>query len=396
MAATRRFLRLKKCIPALPYALLSDFVRTSTSLAGDDPITNDTRATIMHYAAKRQTPVGLKFMLDFGQKPLDHQLMLSARFLHHELPVRLAHRVVELEALPYGLSQNPKIQMVRDWYEKSLFDIIRHPRPDSFEDDIKFTDTLRDIYERHASVVPVIAKGVNELKTELSSEVGLFELPEIHQFLDGFYMSRIGIRFLIGQHISIHEPPRENYIGMIDTKCSPVEVCRNAIEEARDVCSYQFGTAPKVDIYGDENVRFAYVPAHIHQMVFELVKNSLRAVQDKYGMLLIPTPEIRVIVAEGVEDVTIKVSDQGGGIPRSDLPQIWTYLYSTAQSPLPEIDDEARNVPSVLAGYGYGLPISRLYARYFGGDLQVISMEGYGTDAYLHLTRLGNVQEPLP
>jgi pyruvate dehydrogenase kinase 2/3/4 len=27
---------------------------------------------------------------------------------------------------------------------------------------------------------------------------------------------------------------------------------------------------------------------------------------------------------------------------------------------------------------------------------QVISMEGYGTDAYLHLNRLGNMQEPLP
>jgi hypothetical protein len=55
-----------------------------------------------------------------------------------------------------------------------------------------------------------------------------------------------------------------------------------------------------------------------------------------------------------------------------------------------EQDDE--DGPAVLAGYGYGLPISRLYARYFGGDLQIISMEGYGTDAYLHLNRLGNVQ----
>lgn len=67
------------------------------------------------------------------------------------------------------------------------------------------------------------------------------------------------------------------------------------------------------------------------------------------------------------------MSDEGGGIPRSGLPRIWTYLYSTAESPLPELDDtnEGEDSPAVLAGYGYGLPISRLYARYFGGDLQV-------------------------
>jgi len=51
---------------------------------------------------------------------------------------------------------------------------------------------------------------------------------------------------------------------------------------------------------------------------------------------------------------------------------------------------------SPLAGLGYGLPISRTYARYFGGDLNIMSMEGYGTDAFLHLSRLGNRAEPLP
>ena len=51
---------------------------------------------------------------------------------------------------------------------------------------------------------------------------------------------------------------------------------------------------------------------------------------------------------------------------------------------------------SPLAGLGYGLPISRAYARYFGGDLSVMSMEGYGTDAFVHLSRLGNHDEPLP
>lgn len=231
--------------------------------------------------------------------------------------------------------------------------------------------------------------------------MGLGDLPEIHQMLDSFYLSRIGIRMLIGQHIALHEPQKENHIGLIDTMCSPGIVCADAIADARMICLREKGSAPEVGIYGDPGFTFPYVPSHLHHMVFELVKNSLRAVGDRWEDSTQEAPPIRVVIAEGEEDITIKVSDEGGGIPRSGLPKIWTYLYTTARSPLEDMRGGGNGAaspdgPSVLAGYGYGLPISRLYARYFGGDLQIISMEGYGTDAYLHLNRLGNVQEPLP
>lgn len=35
-------------------------------------------------------------------------------------------------------------------------------------------------------------------------------------------------------------------------------------------------------------------------------------------------PPIKVVVVEGSEDITIKISDEGGGIPRSAIPLIWT------------------------------------------------------------------------
>ena len=47
-------------------------------------------------------------------------------------------------------------------------------------------------------------------------------------------------------------------------------------------------------------------------------------------------PPIRIVIADGEdnEDVVIKVSDEGGGIARSHIMRIWSYLFTTAD---PEI-----------------------------------------------------------
>lgn len=69
---------------------------------------------------------------------------------------------------------------------------------------------------------------------------------------------------------------------------------------------------------------------------------------------------------------------QGGGIPRKDVPLIWNYAFTTAEAQ--EVGDEfgGSDFKAPLAGYGYGLPIARLYAQYLGGNLKLISMQGYG------------------
>jgi pyruvate dehydrogenase kinase 2/3/4 len=342
----------------------------------------------------KQRGVTLKQLFDFGSKSTPETLLIGAQFLHQELPVRLAHRIKELEKLPFGLSEMPSVQIVKNMYVESFGDLIESPRPVSAEDEERFTRLIESVKQRHNNVVSIMAKGIQELKQVLGSN----ELsPEIRAFLDRFYMSRIGIRMLIGQHIAVHNGSRPGYVGRICEKCSPAEVAQDATRNAQQLCLLHYTAAPEVVVLGKTDLTLTYVPSHLHHMLFELLKNSMRAVAEHHGDDPAQWPPIRIILAEGQEDATIKVSDEGGGIPRSGVSRIWTYLYTTAAAPTLDPGSPYYNdFQAPMAGLGYGLPISRLYARYFGGDLQVISMEGYGTDAYLHLKRLGNAEESLP
>lgn len=59
-----------------------------------------------------------------GQKPSQGTLFKASQFLHEELPIRLAHRVKELEELPHHLSEMPSIIKVKNWYAESFKDLI--------------------------------------------------------------------------------------------------------------------------------------------------------------------------------------------------------------------------------------------------------------------------------
>jgi len=128
----------------------------------------------------------------------------------------------------------------------------------------------------------------------------------------------------------------------------------------------------------------------------EVLKNSFKSVTDRWSETGQLKP-VKILMVEGETDISIRISDQGGGIERSRLPLAWSYLHSTVNDPRLQMDLlENRRIRTVLAGYGVGLPLARLYARYFGGDLDIKSLDGYGTDVYLSLPRLGHNCENLP
>ena len=88
-----------------------------------------------------------------------------------------------------------------------------------------------------------MARGVHELRQALTQKnlvrsasgggegdgVDFGELTELHTFLDKFYMSRIGIRILIGQYLELKKEEQEpGYVGLIYQHTNPAEITQQA------------------------------------------------------------------------------------------------------------------------------------------------------------------------
>jgi pyruvate dehydrogenase kinase 2/3/4 len=250
---------------------------------------------------------------------------------------------------------------------------------------------------------------------------------DLTRFLDRFFLSRIGLRLLIEQHLALREQcaaaaaaaaggAPAAFVGVIERHMRPLQVARDAVSDARQIVERAFGVCPDVELHGDEDFTLPYIPSHLHHMLFELTKNAMRAVVEAHGEVVNPgapiplyrdprsgLPPVVLTLGSGkrVSDVSFRVSDRGGGMSRPNTLRAFSFFYTTyvlpttgAGKPIDLLEDDyGADVP--VAGLGVGLPMSRLYARYFGGDLRLASMEGHGTDAFLWLRRLGDANEPL-
>jgi pyruvate dehydrogenase kinase 2/3/4 len=282
------------------------------------------------------------------------------------------------------------VKEVKQLYIQSFLELLDFEKKITTADqEAAFSRLVEGIYERHSRVLVQMARGAYEYRNFIAKEQGksaFANMEETHDFLDRFYLCRIGIRVLIGQYLALRQPPVEHYVGIICSVTSPYEIVKRAIDDAAFMCTRKYGDAPEVIMSGRLDLTFPYVPTHLHYIMLELLKNSMRATVEWHGPDA-DFPPIKVVIADGSdnEDVVIKVSDEGGGIPRSNVQKIWSYLFTTADPSIQEgmvgvANNEAvdHGIDSPLAGLGYGLPISRSYCRYFGGDLSIMSMEGYG------------------
>ncbi|KAJ9223572.1 hypothetical protein DTO271D3_5886 [Paecilomyces variotii] len=236
-----------------------------------------------------------------------------------------------------------------------------------------------------------------------------------------------------------------NYIGVIDTALRPERIIRSCEDFVGEICELRYGVRPKLVIDGQPEASFAHVPVHIEYIITELLKNAFRATiesgndREPIEVTIAAAPDVpgahvqemsetgkdssseadlRFSKSDGADDpiaheaiklsrpssqsITIRLRDRGGGIPPEVLPHIWSYSFTTfSEDDLPGSENgnlDALNTisgaggnGSSIAGLGYGLPLSRAYAEYFGGGIAVQSLWGWGTDVYLTLQGVGKI-----
>lgn len=364
------------------------------------------------YSRYSPAPISIKHLLDHGKKSDTRGSFL---FLRKEIPTRLANMIMELKLLPEDLrAQRECAEILNDYItsfrEMIIFEVM-NPSSETLEN---FTEALNTIRRRHLDTVPNMANAVFKLSF-VNGGVSEGVDDTIQYFLDRLYINRISIHMLISHYNALHGNYRTvtGMVGTIDQNCDVLAVAENAYRDAAVLCDAEYFDSPKLNITAVDTtdkdaetrgqVSATYVPAHLHHILFEVFKNSMRATCEfSEKKMLTELPFIRVRIYKTADDISIKISDRGGGMNRKTRGKIFNYMYSTA----PKVNLHgsggsygagltAETLP--MHGLGYGLPLSRLYARYFKGDIKIASVDGYGTDAYVYLQRLSHMaQENLP
>mmetsp|Transcript_30837 Transcript_30837/g.70748 ORF Transcript_30837/g.70748 Transcript_30837/m.70748 type:complete len:398 (-) Transcript_30837:135-1328(-) len=340
-------------------------------------------AEVAYLATQPREKIGLGEILDCKTPAV------ARKMIERVAPARWATRISLIESLD-GWREIPELVRMKDllqgWY-------IRMTQLDTDVHEMEFSKLVKDILEEGKPVVQVAAQGIAQLESHPSCG---YTRRELDDWLDKFLLSRIGTRMLLQQFVAVSKAAAgsiKRKSGIVDLNCDAVVVCEQAADYAQDLCMRYEGRVPRIEVkayhsveHGAEEVsacHFSYIPSHLRYIMLELLKNSFSATikvaendRDLFDRV------VRIVITSDDQHVKIRVRDQAKGIPESVSKRLFSYTSGAAARKDSNISANA------LAGFGVGLPLSRLHAWRLGGDLNIWSYPGIGTDAMLTMRRV--------
>ncbi|KPV77333.1 uncharacterized protein RHOBADRAFT_33514 [Rhodotorula graminis WP1] len=426
-AALARAHAPRRAVAAAPALALAPHRRV-TSLASSQPAPPpptdvSPQALLSYYAQAPTRTLTYPELTMYGPPPLDEPTLLhSAERTRRELLAGLARRVSQHLSLPYLPATNPSLAKVHQLYSSAFFNLSSIPEIKTLADNERLCKVMAQMVEEHRDNIPLLAKGFKESRKYLPDAT-------ITDFLDRAIRNRISLRLMAEQHLSLSAaslpflrpadalPSPPSRVGILDLALKPYDLITNCAEYVSLLCESTYGVAPKYRIEGGSpDMTVGSIGSHLEYILTELLKNSFRATIEHNDlphahMLSSDFPEVLVTVSTVPGAMTIRIRDRGGGIPPENVYSVFSYAFTSVPAlPDPDFDPDSpaaayggtanagyyggvgggpqggesaltTNV-GTLAGLGFGLPLSRIYAGYFGGSLDLVSMYGWGTDVY--------------
>ena len=234
-----------------------------------------------------------------------------AKFAIREMPIRFVYRVRLIEALPPQWREVESIVRVYEEYLTYLGHLLVQKPVDTDDQLQVFRALVREVNRLNS--VPLLTTGTFELRKLTGQE---FVAKHADSFLNDFFLSRISTELLSLHFLALYENPS----GFVNPMCDPVRVCQTAIDVTTDLCKHHYGRAPVVDVryHGQpEDATFTYMTSFLYYMVYELMKNSFRAVVEREGIEWVPgRPNkdlVKVLVEADKDEMRITIADEGGG-----------------------------------------------------------------------------------
>lgn len=439
-------------------------------------------SVLMDWVKIAPRPVSLRQLAFFGRHLTAEKLISSANFVQHELPTRIAHRIRDMQVLPFAFVSNYHMCKVYEMYYEAFDKFRRFPKIKTLEENDQFCLLLNKLLTDHLAVIPQLVMGAIE-----SSMAGTLDSERLDDFMSSILRSRISRRVIAEQHLALtknfkngthNKKPAHNHhnqqddsinsIGAVFLQCSAMDSVRASGVRASHLIQelYPDAVMPEVIIEGLEDAKFPYMKSHLDYILGELLRNSIEATVSQHyssqNSSDAPPPPVVVSISSTHESVLIRISDQGGGVPADVLPYVWSFakgprsqyrlenfkqvptLAGIVQEVVTQEEQESNGTTngnhskqdnhhhhqkkshkhkrkqmtlqeslnhinknhtmSSLTSLtsrppqlklGMGLPLSKIYVEYWDGHIDLHSLEGYGCDVYLRISRLGNQSEKL-
>lgn len=357
---------------------------------------------IQDYSKKNVPPLSYDFLTEYKTPLKSNEIYILNIKIMNYLLTYTCKQLTALQQLPYIAILNPKIEQTYSLYLKTLTSLLSNRFPyDLFNKDIMLK-VLNEFLNDHQDTLQILSDGMKEI-------MQLYPRKSVFNFLNTHLKNRITMKLLATHYVNLlsndstknHEIfSNDKKIGIIQKDVKISELISRIYDFVNDLCLLKYDHPPiHLNFMEGENITFSCIPIILEYVMTEILKNSMRATIEKdYTDPNVPR-EIQISLFNSTpNELVIRVRDFGGGIPPAIESKIFDYSYTTAieekttESHIDNIQsaNEDEMLPGQhvnnIAGMGFGLPLCKTYLELFGGKIDIQSLWGQGTDAYIKLT----------